>query len=86
MIYSLEYYYTCHRGKARRINQDNLVCGETFLPVTHEDTLTGSSVPVTPDNPFLFAAFDGIGGEAYGESASGIAAETFHNWDFQRNE
>ena len=86
MYYYLEYAYVCHRGRIRGKNQDNFVCGHLFLPEQHENTPVSFVKEERPDEPFLLAVFDGMGGASGGETASRIAAETFHNWNLQRSE
>lgn len=86
MYYYLEYVYACHRGKIRRKNQDNLVRGRLFLPEKHDSIPITSIKAERPNEPFLLAVFDGMGGASNGETASWIAAETFHNWNLQRRE
>lgn len=86
MYYDLEYVYVCHRGRIRRKNRDNFVCGHLFLPEQHGDTPVSFVKGERPDEPFLLAVFDGMDGAPDGEAASRIAAETFHNWNLQRGE
>ena len=84
--YYLEYVYVCHRGRVRRTNQDNFVRGRLFLPEKHDNIPITSVKSESLNEPFLLAIFDGMGGAAKGETASWIAAETFHNWNLQRSE
>lgn len=86
MLYRLEYVYSCNKGESRRVNQDNFVCGQVYLPPLHENIMNASLQVNALDESFLLAVFDGIGGEMCGEMASWIAADTFHNWDLQRGE
>ena len=86
MLYHIYYSCVCHRGKVRNINQDNIVCDCKCLPPGHDDILLQDQRTITPEEPFLVAVFDGMGGESHGEMASWIAADTFHNWDLQRGE
>lgn len=61
-------------GKVRRNNEDNLLFHKTILEEEHtcmESPLTGSGILL---HGRTFAVFDGIGGEANGESASFSAA------------
>lgn len=86
MFYYIEYVYVCHWGRVRRKNRDNIVCGHLFLPANHENIPVSQIKTKKPDEPFLLAVFDGMGDVPCGETASWIAAETFHNWNLQRGE
>lgn len=83
MPYSLEYVYTCHRGKVRSANQDNLLCGNRCLPAEHGSMESIAAGEATSEESPLFAVFDGMGGEEMGEMASCIAAETLRSWHLQ---
>lgn len=75
------YACVCHRGKVRRINQDNLVWEKQFLPMGDEG-LAGIVCGALPlERTLLFGVFDGMGGEQRGEAASWIAAGTAAEWD-----
>jgi protein phosphatase len=68
----------CDKGKLRSKNQDNFWFAETYLE--HENT--GLPEPLkerfkNADFP-VFAVFDGMGGEKYGEIAAWLAAKTFN--------
>ncbi len=86
MLYNLDFFFACHRGKIRKTNQDNFVCGQDYLPPDHESITAPALKSFLPEAPFLLAVFDGMSGEARGEMASWIAADTFHNWNLQRGE
>lgn len=74
---------TCHIGKKRVNNEDNLFFDQHILPMDHLGTRgclrkEGS----LSDPPALFAVFDGMGGHLKGELASFITAEeTWKNYD-----
>lgn len=65
----------CNTGCVRSSNEDNLYFNGEILPRDNcgmEGVLTASETLVAP---VFFGVFDGMGGEAYGEVASYIAAE-----------
>ncbi len=76
MNYKVNYVCQCNTGKVRKENQDNFWCMGNYL----DSRNSGLLAPVTGsaeicDTP-VFAVFDGIGGEQYGEIAAFIAAES----------
>ncbi len=75
----IEFAYMTHPGWYRKKNEDNLVCGRSYLPLAHgglEGPAAGDAAPAPP----LFGVFDGMGGEARGEMASYLAAKTAAEW------
>lgn len=77
MKYEIYYAVVCSTGKIRNINQDNFWVEGKYLEAANnglEKTETGKSK--CEDHP-VFAVFDGMGGEQYGEIAAHIAAKTF---------
>ena len=82
MELQVRYFYTSHPGRVRRSNQDNfLLPGGKYLPGENRGTngiLQGSSA--LSQAP-VFAVFDGMGGEAFGEVAAEIAASTLSETD-----
>lgn len=69
------------KGHVRANNEDNIYFNGKFLTADiRDDGFAYEENPV--DNFIVYAVFDGMGGEAYGEEASLIAAETsaeFHS-------
>ena len=74
MIYAAVY---CHMGRGRKNNEDNFYLNGLWKPRdrANRNRLEGISVP----QPALFAVFDGMGGEQYGEVASATAAALLHD-------
>lgn len=76
-----EIHYSCvsHKGKCREENQDNFICNGVFQkPGDDKADIVAFPLSGTVKNgsPVAFGVFDGLGGEACGEIASRIAAET----------
>ncbi len=70
MMYQIEYAYTCHMGRVRANNEDNLWCCGESLPAdnqgmegVHSQIVSGLKTPA-------MAVFDGMGGESCGEMAA----------------
>ncbi len=80
MAYQIEYFYTSHTGKCRKINQDNLLCLTRILESDNDGTrgIFHGSVNVRKNE--VFAVFDGMGGEEQGEMAAYIAAYSLKNY------
>ena len=74
--YTIEYGCACTVGKIRKNNEDNFYCEKKFRldPDDNNDIVFSGKIK-SSDNEVL-AVFDGMGGEACGEVASLIAAET----------
>lgn len=68
----------CHTGYVRRNNEDNFFFDELSL----QERNAGLSAPLTmtaaTDNRQILAVFDGMGGEANGETASFVAAKALY--------
>ena len=63
---------TTHTGNIRQNNEDNFyINGTTLAPHTASTT-----TPIDSSTSGLFAVYDGMGGEAFGEIAASIAANT----------
>ena len=78
----IQYFYTSHVGKCRRINQDNFCCNGHYMSHNNSGTdgiLSGQADAA--DGP-VFAIFDGMGGEQCGEMAAYLAAETMGSFTF----
>ena len=80
MRYFIDYIVLCHQGNVRNKNQDNFWCEGKFL----ESDNDGLAVPlencIDNTDTSLFAVFDGMGGEKYGEMAAYLAAKTFNSF------
>lgn len=77
MMYQIEYAYTCHMGRVRANNEDNLWCCGESLPAdnqgmegVHSQIVSGLKTPA-------MAVFDGMGGESCGEMAAFLASDEF---------
>ncbi len=78
MNYTIEYAWLTHPGLCRGLNQDNLICLRSFLPLPEEGNQEDGPLfgCVGPEPPALFGVFDGMGGEEHGEIAAHLAAQT----------
>ena len=86
MKYKIQYSCVCHKGNRRPYNQDNFICNEVYLtPETREEPIAFSG-SVLSTTPTLFGVFDGMGGEAYGETASYFAASEAERSEIGKNE
>ena len=75
MRYKIRYWCISHVGKIRETNQDNFICdGAYFKNATDNKELYLRGAKEAEKMP-LFGIFDGMGGEAFGEVASFIAAK-----------
>lgn len=72
--------YISHQGNTREKNEDNICFNRKYLPLNHQFNCS-KSVKEIDNVPAIFAVFDGIGGECYGEVASFISARELSNWD-----
>ena len=79
-LYYIEAACGCHIGKVRTANEDNFYFDGKFLPVANSGTPEILTVRHPLSKPVCFGVFDGMGGEAYGEVASAIAAETLDEY------
>ena len=79
MDYQISYACMSHIGRRRRMNQDNFLCGGIYAkpdqPGRGRAPIIGS---VTSAQTSLFGVFDGMGGEANGEQAALLCAQTLH--------
>lgn len=76
MIFQLSAACGCNVGRVRKNNEDNFYFDGKSLP-EENNGLGGCIVKKTfLENEVLFAVFDGMGGEEYGEIASFTATET----------
>ena len=75
MYYSIEAACCCNNGKRRANNEDNFFFNSTCLQLEH-DGLEKTIYMNSPVNwGLMFAVFDGMGGENFGEVASYSAAK-----------
>lgn len=65
-------YITCHTGRVRENNEDNFVLNGISKKLEYSNVSFKRSI----SQPLVAGVFDGMGGEANGEYASRIAAET----------
>ena len=75
----IRYAGLCLQGLVRVNNEDNLWYPNGCLPMIHGD-LPAFHGSVAPGPGAAFAVFDGMGGEAMGETASYLAASEFGRW------
>lgn len=71
-MFNIEYVCFSHIGNCRKKNEDNYNCAGRIRQKEAEDYCYGI---VKNGFPVVFAVFDGLGGEEFGEIASQIAAE-----------
>ncbi|MDD3219246.1 MAG: serine/threonine-protein phosphatase [Lachnospiraceae bacterium] len=74
MNYGIVSACTCHMGKIRGNNEDNLYFNGKYLPADNGNIEYPWSWEGSSENMKVFAVFDGIGGELKGELASYISA------------
>ncbi len=76
---TVDFAADCFTGNYRQNNEDNMYCDGIIMNEIHGDldTILQGNIPAH-NNP-SFAVFDGMGGEAYGETASYIAALEYKN-------
>lgn len=82
---NIKYWYVCHRGLRRKINQDNIFVpgnGKAVLCPEIDEVRSGF---VETDIPANFAVFDGMGGEQAGEVASYLCADHMGQYDFSHH-
>ena len=63
-------------GKIRAANQDNFLFDQLYLEEVHQSMALPFRCAGSLIRPRLFALFDGMGGESFGDIASGVAAKT----------
>lgn len=66
---------TCHHGRVRENNEDNLYFNGEILPLIHVEAEKTMTLEQNMDGKFCFGVFDGMGGEQNGEEASYLAAQ-----------
>ena len=69
----------CFVGCGRENNEDNFCFNRKHMPVHNNGIKSPLEYVSSTENNQLFAVFDGLGGEAYGENAAFIAGEVFLN-------
>ena len=70
----------CHQGKVRVRNEDNFYFDGKTLPQSNSGMKEILYSEREANSPVCFAIFDGMGGEANGEEASYIAAQTLREY------
>ncbi len=79
MSYSLEYAYTCIKGKTQERNEDNFWCRGKFLPADNDGVKAiRTGVMRLQEKPF-FAVFDGMGSPDRSAEGAYLAADTFNS-------
>lgn len=72
--YRIQYSCISDVGKCRRTNQDNFICGKTYMEPEGKDVLFPITGEADGKKGLLLGVFDGMGGEECGEAAAWIAA------------
>lgn len=75
MRYTIRYWCVSHIGKIRETNQDNFICDGAFFKDTAANKELYLRGAKDAQKRPVFGIFDGMGGEAFGEVASCIAAK-----------
>lgn len=75
MNYKIQYSCCSHKGRVRRINQDNYICNGEYYEMTKDSSPILLKGCVSSEESPVFGVFDGLGGEECGEIASLIAAK-----------
>lgn len=68
---------SCFIGFGRENNEDNFCFNRKHMPELNNGIAMPLEYSSSTENNQLFAVFDGLGGEAYGEKAAFIASELF---------
>lgn len=77
-MYKISVSAYSRRGNFREKNEDNFFVNGVYLPTEHIDD--GLSCELSCEKQSIFCVFDGLGGEAIGEAASGLAAELMSDY------
>ncbi len=77
MVYTYNASCGSFSGRGRSNNEDNFYFNKKHLPVSNKGLKNPIKCKGTTDEPFIFAVFDGMGGEAKGEEAACLASEIF---------
>ena len=85
ILYEIVYACTINKGKKRKINQDNIVCHQTYLDYREENNAYHDKRRISLRHPVMVGVFDGLGGEQCGEIASYIAAREAAQLSFDHN-
>ena len=75
MLYNIKYSCVSHKGRVRRLNQDNFFCQGRYLLPERTDTSVALNGEFSSKDNQVLAVFDGMGGEECGEIAAYIAAK-----------
>lgn len=76
MAFKIKYEAFCIKGPVRKLNEDNILIDDMYLPVLHGDEKNMSGV-LDPSDEAWMAVFDGVGGAKKGEVASHLSAQSF---------
>lgn len=68
----------CHTGYVRRNNEDNFFFDDLSLQERNAGLSRPLTLTATTDQRQILAVFDGMGGEAYGETAAFVAAKALY--------
>ncbi|MDR0220544.1 MAG: protein phosphatase 2C domain-containing protein [Lachnospiraceae bacterium] len=71
----VEYTVRCERGNIRATNQDNFWCAGRYLESENDGLAAPLQGSAASGSVPVFAVFDGMGGEKYGEVAAYLAAK-----------
>lgn len=75
MTFTIHAACHCHTGYVRRNNEDNFFFDDLSLQERNAGLSRPLTMTVSTDDRRILAVFDGMGGEAYGETASFVAAK-----------
>lgn len=80
----INYSYTSNIGKLRKRNQDNFYCATEYMNYENNGTqgVIEGKISKLSKKPSLFAIFDGMGGEEFGEMAAYIASKEMAEYEF----
>lgn len=84
-MFDIEAACGCFIGNNRENNEDNFYFSKKHLPEKNKGLKNPLKCRINTNEPVLFAVFDGMGGEAYGEKASFLVSEVFSD-EFKKNE
>jgi len=86
MAYQVEYFCVSHKGKCRKINQDNFICNGEYLHYKNEGTSKILHGEIRIKDISVFGVFDGMGGEECGEMAAYLAAKRMYSYEFGKRD
>lgn len=77
MIFDFESACAVFIGFGRGLNEDNIIFNRRHLAEKNNGTESNIEYFSSTENSQLFAVFDGLGGEVFGEKASFLASDVF---------